>query len=127
WRTERSVMARNSSGRDQVPAAPPPLFGRMGMGPPAAGKIERAKDRRGTIEQVWGYLRRQRLALALTAVMVVFSTGLILLGPYLLGRAIDQYILRGDLPGLAQNCLLMLAVYAATSLLTWLQSYVMAG
>jgi ATP-binding cassette subfamily B multidrug efflux pump len=120
-------MAENRSARDQAPAAPPPLFGRMGMGPQPLAKIERAKDRRGTIARVWGYLRRQRLALGLTGIMVVFSTGLILLGPYLLGRAIDQYILKGDLPGLVQNCLLMLAVYAGTSFLTWLQSFVMAG
>jgi ATP-binding cassette subfamily B protein len=91
------------------------------------GKVQRAKDRRGTIVRVWGYLRRQRGALLLTALLVTCSTGLTVLGPYLLGVAIDRYILPGDLAGLVRISLVMLGVYAATSLVTWLQSYVMAG
>ena len=59
--------------------------------------------------------------------LVVVSSGLTVLGPYLLGLAIDRYIDRGDLPGLARLLLLMLAIFVLTSLLLWLQSYVMAG
>lgn len=120
-------MQRNQSVQEQPVAAPPPLFGRGGPGMRPLGKVEKAKDRRGTIMRLWGYLRHQKIAVSVTALLVVFTTGLTLLGPYLLGRAIDGYILTGDIPGLLRICLLMLAVYAATSLLTWLQSYVMAG
>src|SRR3712207_2756243 len=59
--------------------------------------------------------------------MVVATSGLTLLGPYLMGLAIDSYILRGDLPGLWPILIWMLAIYVLTSLLTWLQSYIMAG
>jgi ATP-binding cassette subfamily B protein len=86
----------------------------------------RAKDSRGTIRRVWGYLSRQRLALVVTGLLVLGSTTTTLLGPYLLGKAIDGYILKGDLAGLAQLLLLMLGVYALGSLFTYLQSYVMA-
>jgi len=58
---------------------------------------------------------------------VAATTGLQLAGPYLLGIAIDDYILIGDLPGLMRICGLMLAVYALISLLTWFQTYVMAA
>jgi ATP-binding cassette subfamily B multidrug efflux pump len=98
-----------------------------GHGPRPVGKIERAKDARGTLRRLWGYLKRQRAALILTGCMVAITVGLNLMGPYLLGLAIDRYILPRDLPGLARICMVMLAVYAANSLLTWLQSYVMAG
>lgn len=111
------------------PAAdPPPLFGRMG-GPQAmlGRKTEQANDRRGTVLRLWGYLRHQRRALLVTAAMVVAATVLTVLGPYLLGRAIDGYILSGDLAGLARISGLMLLVYALHSLLTWLISYVMAS
>ncbi len=91
------------------------------------GEVERAKDRRGTTLRLWGYLRRQKSALIATALMVALTTVLDLLGPYLLGKAIDDYVLPGDLPGLARICLLMLGVYALSSVLTWLQAYVMAG
>jgi ATP-binding cassette subfamily B protein len=95
------------------------------MRPP--GRVEKAKDARGTVARIWGYLRRQRAALFITAVLVVGSTALNVALPYLLGHAIDAYVIPGDLPGLAQLCLLMLGLYALNSLLTWLQSTIMAG
>ena len=55
------------------------------------------------------------------------STLLNVAAPYLVGVAIDRYILPGDLPGLARIAALMLAVYAAHSLCAWLQTYIMAG
>ncbi|MCC6455749.1 MAG: ABC transporter ATP-binding protein [Caldilineaceae bacterium] len=91
------------------------------------GKGERAKNQRATLLRLWRYLRRQRLALIVTVLMVIITTGLNLLGPYLMGVAIDQYIIPGDLAGLIRIALLMLATYGIASLLTWAQSYVMAG
>jgi ATP-binding cassette subfamily B protein len=91
------------------------------------GKGERAKDQRTTILRIWRYLRRQRLALISTVIMVVITTALNLLGPYLMGVAIDRYILPHDLSGLARIAAIMLASYALSSLLTWAQSYVMAS
>jgi ATP-binding cassette, subfamily B, multidrug efflux pump len=91
------------------------------------GKPEKAKNRRGTLRRLWGYLRRQRAALIATVLIVTAITGLNLAGPYLLGVAIDRHILPGDLPGLARIAGLMLATYAAASLLTWLQIYIMVG
>ncbi|HEX5417726.1 MAG TPA: ABC transporter ATP-binding protein, partial [Chloroflexota bacterium] len=116
-------MAENRSSR----AVPPPLptFGRGG--PVFGAKKERPKNARGTVVRIWTYLRRQRLALSLTGSLVIVSTALGVLGPYLLGKAIDDYITPRDLPGLLRICLLMLVVYALSSLLTWLQSYIMAS
>ncbi|MEO7908522.1 MAG: ABC transporter ATP-binding protein, partial [Roseiflexaceae bacterium] len=109
-------------------AEPPPLLGRMGHGPrPMGQQVEHAKNKRGTVMRVWGYLRQQKIALSLTAAMVAVTVVLNVLGPYLLGRAIDAYITPGDLPGLASLCLLLLGIHTLNSLLTWLQSYVMAG
>ena len=93
----------------------------------APGKVEKAKDTRGTVRRVWGYLRQQRTTLILTAVLVVGSTLLNVAMPYLLGLAIDRYVIPGDLPGLARIGVLMLVLYGLNSLLTWAQSYLMAG
>ena len=89
--------------------------------------IERAKNRRGTLMRVWGYLRRQKWGLAAVLLLVALASGLDLAGPYLMGVAIDKYILKGDLPGLARLALLMFGVYMATALLVWLRVYVMAA
>ena len=106
----------------------PPLLGPVGPGRAGVpGKIERAKDRKGTIRRIWGYLEKQRVALIGTVVMVIATSVLNLLGPFLLSRAIDRYIVPHDLPGLRRIAVLMLVVYATSALLTWLQSYVMAG
>ena len=104
------------------------LMGRR-MGPPGmpTGPIERAQDARGVVLRLWGYLRRQRALLIATAFMVTVNSLLTLAGPYLMAKAIDQYILPGDLPGLWRLGGLMLVVYAANSLFSWLQSYIMAG
>jgi ATP-binding cassette subfamily B protein len=89
--------------------------------------VEKAKDAQGTLVRLWGYLQRQKGALVGTALLVAITSGLDLLGPYLMGRAIDAYIVKGDLPGLARLTGLMIATYVVTSAGTWLQAYIMAG
>ncbi len=120
-------MAQHSPQPSQAPLPPSPFPGRGGPGGRMMGPVAKAHDTRGTVRRLWRYLRRQRGALILTAMLVIATTGLNLLGPYLLGRAIDAYILRGDLAELGRIVLLMLLVYALTSLLTWMQAYIMAG
>ena len=123
------MAQHNGTRATTIEQPPPPLLGRGPGGPGQrfTGEIKRAKDRRGTLRRIWGYLRQQRAALIVTALTVVVSSGLALLGPYLMGLAIDTYILRGNLPGLQRILVWMAAAYALQSLLTWLQSYIMAG
>ena len=115
-----------TENKPQQDTAPPPVLGRF-HGPRFIGKVERPRNARGTLRRLWHYLQRQRAALLAAVAMVVVMVGLDLLGPWLLGRAIDRYILPRNLHGLAMNCLLMLGVYSASALLNWLQSYVLAG
>ena len=119
-------MMQHRVGETRPMAGPSMPFGR-GPGGVPLGEVKRANDTRGTVRRIWGYLRRQRAALLVTALLVAGSTGLNVLGPYLLTTAIDRYIIPGDLPGLARIGVVMLVVYAATSLVTWLQNYIMAG
>jgi ATP-binding cassette subfamily B multidrug efflux pump len=108
---------------------PPQVFGpRPGGGPGGFFReVEKAKDARGTLLRLWGYVQRQRRALAATLLLVTVTSLLDLLGPYLMGRAIDVYIDRGDLPGLARLIGLMIATYIGGAAGTWLQLYLMAG
>ena len=106
------------------------MMGRPGGGPGGPGggpgahfmrKVEKAKNPRGTVLRLWIYLRRQRAALIVTALAVVATVGLTLMGPYLMGVAIDEAMVKGDLPALARTCALMLVVYALNSFFTWVQ------
>ncbi len=126
---------RHSGGRGNghsSPAAdrrPPQVLGpRPGGGPGGfLREVEKAKDARGTLLRLWGYVQRQRWALIATLILVTITTLLDLLGPYLMGRAIDVYIDQGDLPGLARLIGLMIATYIGGAAGTWLQLYLMAG
>jgi ATP-binding cassette subfamily B multidrug efflux pump len=88
---------------------------------------EIAKDARGALLRLWGYLKRQRRGLLSTFALVAATSLLSLLGPYLMGVAIDRYISTGDLAGLARLALMMLGVYGIHAAGVWLQSYVMAS
>ncbi|MGJ6980324.1 ABC transporter ATP-binding protein [Aestuariimicrobium soli] len=86
-----------------------------------------AKDTRRTLARLWGYLRHQRAGLVTALALVVLATLSQLAGPYLMGRAIDAFIVPGDRPGLASILMLMVAVYTLAAGFTWLQSRVMAA
>jgi ATP-binding cassette subfamily B protein len=90
-------------------------------------EAEKSKNTRATLVRLGGYLRRQRWMLLWTSILVVITTIVNLLGPYLMGKAIDNYITHADLAGLARLIGLMIATYIVGSAGTWLQTYIMAG
>ncbi len=107
---------------------PRPGFGPGPGGPggPFAGMAGgRAKNARGTVRRVWDYLRHQGKLLALVVFLVTLSTLLGLAGPYLMGKALDDYIGAKDLVGLARTLLIMLATYLGASASTYTQNRIM--
>jgi ATP-binding cassette subfamily B protein len=78
-----------------------------------AGRVDKAKNPRVTLMRLGRYLLAWKYQLALVAIFVVLGTILSIIGPYLLGVAIDRYIIKGDLPGLASIALLMLGVFVS--------------
>jgi len=107
-----------------------PSGGPRGRGPGSHGHgrfgpVEKAEDVRGTMSRLAGYLLRYKGALVLTVILVALASGLGVLGPFLMGRAIDIYIIEGDLAGLAGMLGLMLAVSVAASGVRWVQAIVM--
>ena len=83
----------------------------MGRGPMQPGKIEKAGDARQALVRLALYLRPYMTTLVLVMVFVLAYILLGLLEPYLIGRAIDQYISTRQIDGLAQLALLLLAAY----------------
>jgi len=113
----------------RAPAATPPSISFRPSGPPMAflQDSQKSKNPRGTLRRLWVYLQCQRLILIFTALIVIVTSILDLLGPYLMGLAIDTYISKSDLPGLARLLGWMVAAYILASAGTWLQTYLMAG
>ncbi|HET89542.1 MAG TPA: ABC transporter ATP-binding protein [Chloroflexi bacterium] len=110
-------MSDTSSARESRP----PLV--VGPGPgnrgPAA-RIEKARNVRGTLRRLLAYLKPYKWTLAGVFALVIVSSTLDLLGPYLMGLAIDRFVAGRDVAGLLRIALGMLGVY----LLAWLSEVI---
>ena len=106
----------------------PPIGFRPG-GPPMAllQDSPKSKDARGALRRLWTYLERQRWTLIGTALLVVVTSIIDLLGPFLMGLAIDTYISKSDLSGLLRLLGWMVLSYILAAAGTWAQTYLMAG
>ena len=102
--------------------ARPRFIGGHGGGRPTG---EKAKDRRGTLRRLSDYLKPYHSRLLLVALLVVLATILGLVGPALLGRAIDQYVIHHDIDGLFSIVMIMVAVYLAQGVFTALHGVIM--
>ncbi|MCR4406769.1 MAG: ABC transporter ATP-binding protein/permease [Anaerolineae bacterium] len=106
---------------------PPPITGIPGPGSRHRGTtIEKARDVRGTLRRLLATLQPFRWALVGVLVLVVVSTLLDLLAPYLMGIAIDRFIAQKDRAGLQRVVLLMLGAYLGIWLTQAGQSMIIA-
>ncbi|MDR9857548.1 ABC transporter ATP-binding protein [Paenibacillus sp. VCA1] len=122
-----------SSLHNRTPMPIPGRPGGIGGGPPGTGpgrgqvpKV-RAKNRGATIRRIWSYLNRQRAGLITVYVFTVLNAVVSLIGPYLIGKAIDKAVIPGDFSGLVRFCLLLLGIYVLGSVIAWVQAYVMTA
>ncbi|RJS61433.1 ABC transporter ATP-binding protein [Bacillus sp. PK3_68] len=91
------------------------------------GSKPQVKELVPTLKRLAGYLARRKGLLFLVVLMVAASSALGLLGPYLVGIAIDDFIITKDEKGLVLLLALLGVVYIFYSLATFLQSYWMVG
>jgi ATP-binding cassette subfamily B protein len=89
-------------------------------------KIERAKEPKSALVGLMAYLVPFRAAIVVVLALVAASTVLSLLGPYLMGVAIDRFIALKKTEGLARIALLMLAAYLMTNFCQAAASWIMA-
>lgn len=87
----------------------------MRRGPGMRGTVEKAEDPRGALRRIMAYLGVYKGYIALAVVFTVFSTLLNLTGPYLIGVAIDQYIIPRSWEGLVRMSLILAGVYVASA------------
>ena len=98
----------------------------MGGGP-GGRSGEEAADPRSTVARLLRYLAPYRASLVAVTVLVVATTLLNLLGPTLFGRAIDRFVIPGDLQGLVRLLLLMVGVYLGAGVTSVVQGVLMVG
>lgn len=85
--------------------------------------MESAKDIQGTTRRLLRYLKPHMWALIGIAVLLIGSTGMSLVGPYLFGYAVDTAIAGGNLPALLRISAIMLALYVLSAVMNFGYSY----
>ncbi|MCX6080566.1 MAG: ABC transporter ATP-binding protein [Chloroflexi bacterium] len=98
----------------------------MQRGPVEPGKLEKARDPRNALTRLLPYLLPFRLVLMLVLGFVLIYTILGLIGPYLMGVAIDKYIASQDVTGLAKIAIWMLVVYLLNNLFQAISAWLMS-
>jgi ATP-binding cassette subfamily B protein len=88
---------------------------------------ESASKPSATIRRLMQYALPYRNRLIIVVAFVLFSTASGLAGPIILGRAIDLYVVPGDLSGLLQLTVILLLVYLVGSVAEIIQGILMVG
>ena len=100
---------------------------RLGVGGGGNLTGEAATKTRPTVQRLLRYLGPYTRQLLVVAALVVVSTLLKLAGPVLLGRALDRYIVPGQMDGFTRLCLVMLVVYLVAAAATFVHNWIMVG
>jgi ATP-binding cassette subfamily B multidrug efflux pump len=111
---------KDSGGQQRMPMGPR-------HGPGAMGNIEKAKDPRSALIRLLDYLRPFRVHLVAIGLLTVAGTVLSLAGPYLMGIAIDQYIMVRDLAGLLRISLMLAGAYIGGALTSMAAGWIAAS
>lgn len=97
----------NQPGNGKEPFLRPQLR----RGPASPGKIEKARDARRALRRLLPYLKPYLLTIAAVFALMLVAILMDLIGPYLMGVAIDRYISGKDISGLVRTALFMLGVF----------------
>ncbi len=96
-------------------------------GPAVPGKIEKARDPRRALFRLATYFKPFKTSLMVVLLLVLVSTVLGLVGPYLMGRAIDGFIAAKNPNGLAVFAVGMLIVFLVGNLADAASGWIMAS
>lgn len=110
-----------------------PMRGQMGM------PVQKARDFKGTMKRLLGYLKPRRFRLLTVFVMAILSTVFSIVSPKILGKATTK-LFEGvmmkyhHVPGamvdfeyIAQILFLLIGLYIFSAFFSYLQQYIMAG
>lgn len=121
YESPSSLLAREEGSNSSVKDTKLKGLGLGGAPGRAPMKVKRPDQMPATLRRIWGYLATYRVGLISVLIMIVLATGFSLLGPFLVGYTIDNYIV-GNQEGILGILLLMAGVYGLHALVNWLQN-----
>ncbi|WP_208407973.1 ABC transporter ATP-binding protein [Sporosarcina pasteurii] len=90
-------------------------------------KGERASNWKSVLYRIWQLVDEQRALLITVLALVFVSSGLTLLGPFMVGRIIDHHIVIAQFDGLGVKIGILIFIYIGLSTAMYLQNYWMVG
>ncbi|WP_191566295.1 ABC transporter ATP-binding protein [Metabacillus idriensis] len=102
-------------------------YPKVNQGETVQKKTTKPKNWFATITRVWSYLALNKGLMFLVLLMVVLSSFLALLGPYLIGRVIDDYIVTKESSGFIALLAALIVIYIVQSISLLLQNIWMIG
>lgn len=110
---------------------------KRGMGGTGMNPVEKAKDFKGTLKKLLQYISKYHAALILVAMFTIGSTLFNIIGPKVLGKATTE-IFNGlvrkvqggegiDFSKISHILLIMMCLYLASMVLSYIQGFVMTG
>ncbi|WP_280770261.1 ABC transporter ATP-binding protein [Salipaludibacillus daqingensis] len=84
---------------------------------------KRAQDWKGTLKRIWSYLAESKGRLFLVLVMIFLSSFFALLGPFIVGVSIDEFIVEQDTTTLVWVLIGLAVIYVFHSISVFLQHF----
>lgn len=88
---------------------------------------ERASNWKSVLARLWKFVDEQRALLIVVLALVLVSSVLMLLGPFMVGKIIDNHIVVQNFDGLGSKIGLLIVIYIGLSIAMYLQNYWMVG
>lgn len=104
-----------------------PVLTKEDITPVKKKKGERAGNWQSVLKRIWQLVDEQRRLLVTVLLLVIVSSTLALIGPYLIGKIIDNYIVPGEFTGFQNMIIWLIVIYLFLSLSMFLQNYWMIG
>ena len=90
-------------------------------------KRTKAANGKKTLTRIWSLLTVHRITFYLVLFLVICSTALALVGPVMIGKIIDDFIVARQTDGLASILVFLIIIYTFYALSLWGQNFFMIG
>lgn len=90
-------------------------------------KSDRARNWKSTLLRIWKLVDEHRFLLITVLLLVLVSSAMALLGPYLIGYIVDEFLVPGTFDGMGMIISALVGVYILYSVSLYLQNYWMIG
>ncbi len=104
-----------------------PVLSKEDITPVKKKKGDRAGDWQYVLKEIWKLVDEQRPLLISVLLLVIVSSTLALIGPYLIGQIIDTHIVPSEFEGLQTMIMWLVIIYVFLSLSMFFQNYWMIG